>query len=423
MDPRKHPTSPTPSPIMQALPNTRKNLKDLPIIRPHVYDIDTVERRAIFVQNLRHYGVGLVWPFATKTEAVAFSRETVLEIWSAIVEDLALRPDLLERLVANGFVINDEKDLEKFMGVLPKNFLRELYAILGKNVYLHCGFGAPSSNRAFNLRVLWKLRQNAMLDAVGQMFLETDDTKCSLDRPICKLNGKGEQELLHLDKPPFSEPNLDMISMKFCTGEASFICVPESHKWTTQIKDKYSEFYKDSGCKWGIDPLKPDALDLYGKTRCVIIPANACIVWLQDVIHGVTKNSTGRIAFGLYVGFSKDAERAEYEKIHKVNETEDRFRVFSTGVAPKGFPSCDTVQTYPLRFQNFPKRIGEFTDKMDKSNGQYGFAERKLKCRDEWVPHLVEYPPIDYTPPVLSKRGRELLVGKKRVREFFGDQE
>ena len=402
---------------------TRKNLKHLPVIRPPVYDIDTPQKREIFVQHLRHYGVGLVWPFAKKADSVKFSRKAVLEIWTSIVEDLALRPDLLARLIANGFVINDDKDIDKFLGILPKKFLRELYAILGKNIYLHSGFGAPSSNRAFNLRVLWDLRQNEMLDALSQLFLETDDINFSLDRPICKLPGKGEEELLHLDKKPFSEPNLDMISMKFCTGESSFICVPESHKWSSEIKEKYSGFQKaKGGVKWNVD-AKKDPLDLYGKTRCLIVPANSCVVWLQDVIHGVTKNATGRIAFGLYVGFSKDVERAEYERIHKINETEDRFRVFSTGVAPKGFPSCDTVQTYPLRFKNFHKRIGEFTDKMDKTNGQYGYAKRKLANREEWVPHLVEYPPIDHTPPILTTRGKELLVGKKRVRGFFGDVE
>ncbi|KAJ1467142.1 hypothetical protein T484DRAFT_2389464, partial [Baffinella frigidus] len=411
---------------MEALPAPAqpKSLKNIPVIRPPVFDLNTPENIQIADEYAKVNGFVLVWVHKNKEEATAFARETVLEVWTSIVEDLALRPDLLARLISGGFTITDDESLDKFMGPLPRAFFRELYAILGKNIYLHSGFGAPASNRSFNLRVLWKLRQNTMLDAFAQRFLGTKDVKCSLDRPICKFHGKGDQEFLHLDKQPFSEPILDMISGKYCVSESSFICVPGSNNWNQEIKTHYQEFYKKKkSAKWGLDPNKPDRLNLFEKTRKLIVPANCMVMWMQDTIHGVVKNTTGRIAFGLYVGFSKEVERAQYEQVHNTPEVQDRFRVYSKGVAPKGFPSCDKTQLYPLRFQNFHTRIGDFTDKMDKTAGQYGFTRRKLNNRDEWVPHLVEYPPIDYTPPELSKRGKELLVGKRRVREFFGDDE
>jgi hypothetical protein len=245
--------------------------------------------------------------------------------------------------------------------------------------------------------------------------------KVSLDRPICKFVGKGDDEFLHLDKCRFSEPILDMISGKYSVGQGSFVCVPESHKWNAAIKQLYEPHYTGGGGqKWGLDPAKPDPLNLYEKARKVIIPAGAMLFWLQDTVHGVVKNKTDHIAWGLYVGYSTDVERAKYTKVHKVEEVLDRVRVFKKGVSPKGFPSIDTVHTYPLRFKNFHRNIGNFVEKMDQaSSKQYGFAKRKLDNRDEFVPHLVEYDPVDYEPPRLSKRGKELLVGKKRVHEFF----
>lgn len=269
------------------------------------------------------------------------------------------------------------------------------------------------------------MRQNEALDKFAQLFLGTDDVKFSLDRPICKLVNKGDDEFLHLDKRKFSKPILDMISGKYSVSEGSFVCVPESHKWTDSIKQLYEEHYTDStGPKWGLDPTKPDPLNLYEKARKLIVPPNGMLIWIQDTIHGVVKNTSGRIAWGLYVGYSTDVDRAQYEEAHKTNELVDRVRVLNHGVAPKGYPSCDKVHTYPLRFVNFHKNIGRFVEKMDQENSkQYGFAMRKLKCRDEMVPHLVEYDPVGYVPPQLSKRREELLVGKKRVREFFGDDE
>ncbi|KAJ1465457.1 hypothetical protein T484DRAFT_1757405 [Baffinella frigidus] len=406
------------------IPAQQTNFNNIPTIRPPVFNLDTPENIEIAYQHAQHTGFALIWHHNNYEEALAFAKETVSKVWGGIVDDIALRPDLQDRLVAGGFTITDEKSLEKFMGTLSPAFLREVYDILGKNIYLHSGFGAPASNSAFNLNVLWKLRQNPLLDAFAQRFFGTRDVKFSIGRPICKFPGKGEDQFLHKDRKLGLPPDLEKNSGKYCVGESSFICVPESHKWLTQLQENYQELYKDSkSVKWALDRNKEDPLDLFGKTVKVVIPANSMILWFPDLIHGVVRNKTGRIAFGLYVGFLKDVERAEYEKLHKTPEVVDRFCVYSKGVAPKGYPSSDTVQLYPLRFKNFHKRIGDFTDKMDKSDGRYGFARRKLNGRDEYVPHLVAYDPIDYDPPQLSKRGKKLLVGEKRVREFFGDEE
>jgi hypothetical protein len=403
---------------MATTPN--KSLRNIPIIRPLVFQTDEVDEANEFA--LRN-GYALIQVHDTRKQAKKFSREVVREVWGGIVEDMALRPDLLKRLIENGYTITDDASIDRFMGRLPAGFIRGLYAILGENVFLHSGFGAPASNRAFNLRVLWLLRQNEMLDKFSQRFLQTDDVMTSIDRPICKLHGKGDQEFLHLDRKPFSAPSLESFSGKYCTSESSFIAVPESHLWCAEIKEQYSEHYpRRTGDKWGICPLKPDPLELFEKAVKIIVPAHCMILWLPDLIHGVVKNMTGHIAFGLYVGFTKNIERKEYEKTHNVAEVVDRFNVYKKGVAPKGFPSMDKVQLYPLRFKNFHQNIGAFVDKMDKTSEHYCFDLRKLSKRDEWVPHLTEIEPKNYVPPVtLSQRGRELLVGKKRVREFFDE--
>jgi hypothetical protein len=81
----------------------------------------------------------VVWPHTSQADATAFGRETVRSIWTTIVNDLALRPDLLARLVSGGFTITDEASLDKFMGPLPRSFFRQLEDILGINTYLHSG--------------------------------------------------------------------------------------------------------------------------------------------------------------------------------------------------------------------------------------------------------------------------------------------
>lgn len=117
----------------------KKSLRHIPVERPPVFDLYDPVKRGEAHQYAKYHGYVIVWPHKNQAEATAFGRKTVRDIWNMIVDDMALKPDLLARLVAGGFTITDEASLDKFMGPLPKKFFTDLEKILGSNVYLHSG--------------------------------------------------------------------------------------------------------------------------------------------------------------------------------------------------------------------------------------------------------------------------------------------
>lgn len=140
-------------------------------------------------------------------------------------------------------------------------------------------------------------------------------------------------------------------------------------------------------------------------------------------MHGVIRNDTEEIAFGLYIGYQTDVDRKGYLNKSGKREFQDRFDVYSKGVAPQLYPSMDRVELYPLRFQCYHSILGKHIDgRMDKTSTQYDYSKRQLKRKGpiKFVPHLVENPPVDYTPPPLSRRAQEMLVGIRYWDQFFG---
>jgi hypothetical protein len=146
-------------------------------------------------------------------------------------------------------------------------------------------------------------------------------------------------------------------------------------------------------------------------------------------VHGIIKNNTEAINWGAYIGYLKNVERPGYYEKAGITEVEDRFRSWSRGRRPVLHPSLDETQLYPKMWQCFSKILGTYIDeRMDKNSTQYDFSKRQIERTELngdpiWVPHLVENDPVDYVPVPLSLLGKQLLVGKARVEQYFGVQD
>jgi hypothetical protein len=133
------PAAATAPPPAAAMPRLHKSLRNIESLNPRVFDLYDPAQTVAAHAYANYHGYVVVWPHTSQADATAFGRETVRSIWTTIVNDLALRPDLLARLVSGGFTITDEASLDKFMGPLPRSFFRQLECILGTNTYLHSG--------------------------------------------------------------------------------------------------------------------------------------------------------------------------------------------------------------------------------------------------------------------------------------------
>ena len=89
-----------------------------------------------------------------------------------------------------------------------------------------------------------------------------------------------------------------------------------------------------------------------------------------------------------------------------MDELEDRVSSYTEGRAPRLWPSLDRIHFYPKRFENFPKILQGYVDRMPPDHPS--ITTRKTKGGKE-VPHLLPWAPPAYTAPPLSKLGRRLL--------------
>jgi hypothetical protein len=395
-------------------------MKAMPVMHAPIFQMDTPEGTKEAAAYTEQYGFSVCNVHASESERIKFGNDLITQVWNTNVADMVLKP--AKAILVK--TITDAQSLGWFAGDLPKWLLKELRDALGTNLYLHCGFGASATNASFNIPVAWKLRQHELLANFAAYVLGTDDVKCSMDRSISKFNGQGDEAWLHLDRDKNSDPCLTQLHGKYCAVEANFICVPGSNNDHAEMKRLYGPMYENThGDKWALDPTKPDPLNFFGRARKVVVPAGCIVWWKTDTVHGVLKNDTKAVKWGVYVGFETDVEREGYFKKSGKHEVQDRYDVWSKGIAPKLHPSLDKVQLYPKRFQNYHGILGDFITRMDPNSQQYDYSYRKLKRKgpEKWVPHLVENPPVNYIPPVLTRRGQELLVGKNRVVEYFGE--
>lgn len=95
-----------------------------------------------------------------------------------------------------------------------------------------------------------------------------------------------------------------------------------------------------------------------------------------------------------------------YKKGCGVFEESDRLASYQHGRAPLLWPSGDTIQFYPKRFQNFPKILQGYIDRMAPDHPS---VTTRLTKAGKTVPHLLPWPNPNHVPCVLSDLGRKLL--------------
>lgn len=107
--------------------------------------------------------------------------------------------------------------------------------------------------------------------------------------------------------------------------------------------------------------------------------------------------------------YFKAGSRAGYAQTCGVDELKDRLDCFAKGCAPQLWPSFDRIHYYPKRFQNFPKILQGYIDKMPPGHPS---IQTRRTHKGHLVPHLEPVLDPDYVSPKLSELGLRLL-GKK----------
>lgn len=333
-----------------------------------------------------------------------------------------------------GNVLDPVNDPQAFLKVVKSSPLSpKQLRHFEKGWCLHRGFGACCDPAVFHLPGVWQhVRQNPALYAVSSRLLGREDLLVDINRSIQKLPKQGEDEFLHWDLNPFAatpsaeegapgeetaqNPNSSGISGKLCYTPSCFVCVLGSHtpEFHQKFREQYRAIYpnvKESAAKFGLDADKSDPQELWKQQRVYPVPAGCAIFWDAKILHGQTKTpKEAPIEFGCYLGYFPAGSRPKYADVCGIDELEDRLESFRKGCAPKLWPSFDEIHYYPKRFQNFPKILRSYIDKMPP--GHPSITTRKTE-KGETAPHLVPTLDPDYLPPELSKLGQRLLGSSK----------
>jgi len=282
---------------------------------------------------------------------------------------------------------------------------------------LHQGFGASCCPGSIHTKELWTLRQNESIYNVAAEILGDKELWVDINRSIQKLPTMGEKEFIHVDLPficmKWSKPTA--LSGKVAYTPCEFICVPGTHteEEHARIVEAYSPIYpgaKATDAKFGLDPKKPDPLNLRGRRAAIQIPAGCIALWSPMLWHGTTKNPrNGSVQFGAYLGYMSAEDRPQYARRAKISELEDRIRSFEMGLAPKLWPSLDSIYYYPKRYLNFPDFLKPYTDKARPD--WEGRAKRTIKTGKHAGEVIDDLLPVrkDWSPPSLTPLGERLL--------------
>ena len=370
----------------------------------------------------------------------------ILEIWTEVVTKQPWKPGILLELpggpsVANGALATDELEREReralaaFVRAVTGPFTPKRRKQLEDGWTFHSGFGAPCDDNCFHLDGSWEVRQNPDLYDLAVSLTGTTDLWVDVNRPIAKLPGKGEDEFFHWDLNPFAvaasaESQIGAASQiggKVCYTDASFICVPGTHTlpFLREFAERYADIYprvtpSSNVAKFGLDPTKPDPLGLFARRVTIDVPAGCAVLWSPRLLHGTEKTPcTGTAQYGAYVGFFEasgagGAGRPEYRAKCGVDELPDRLASYYEDRAPLLWPSLDKIHLYPKRFQNFPKILQAYINKMP--TGHPSITTRTTKGSSSnpprQVPHITPWPKSASKatePFALSPLGRKLL--------------
>ena len=285
---------------------------------------------------------------------------------------------------------------------------------------LHVGFGAPCDDIGFHLPLVWQARQSpAVYDVVSHITgldgVDTGGLLVDINRPIMRLPKRGENEFLHWDldiNVPFKQHNQN-IQGKVAYTPSRFECVPGTH--TPEFQASFLAKYgaHKGGNKTALN-VETHA-DEFARQQTFKVPAGCYFIWNNQMLHGVTPSaSDANIEFGFYMGFFPAAD-IEHSLNGVREDREDRLRSYERGVAPKLWPSGDTIHFYPKRWINFHKNIQKTIDKMPA--GHPSITTRTNAERPPRVfPELLPWRPIGYDetyrPPKLTPLGERLLGTK-----------
>jgi hypothetical protein len=305
---------------------------------------------------------------------------------------------------------NREKFLDIVMGPLSPKDLR----YFTPRWTFHRGFGAASDDSVFHLPGVWETRQDPRLYGVASAILQEVELWVDCNRVINKLPGQGEDEFLHWDCNPMDPLNKNAnknLCGKSAYTQTTMRFVPGTHtkEFREEFCEKYADIYpnvKPNAPKFALNKDKADPMDLLKKRVDFVIPEGSMVFWHGQLLHGVCKRKERTIGYGHYHGYFPAGSRPEYKKVCGKREREDRVESYRDGKAPKLWPSFDKIQFYPLRFQNFPKILQGYIDKMDPNHPS--ITTRKTKSGQE-VPHLTPWRGHAYVPPPLTPLGKQLL--------------
>ena len=312
-----------------------------------------------------------------------------------------------------------DADRDAYIAELTKPDLSKTKLEFFKFVWaLHQGFGASCCPWSIHTEELWLLlRQNEALYNIASGLLENKELWVDINRSIQKLPTMGEKEFIHVDLPficmEWSKPTA--LSGKVAYTPCEFICVPGTHteEEHARIVEAYSPIYpnaKATDAKFGLDPKKPDPLNLRGRRAAVQIPAGCVAFWSPMLWHGTTNNPrNGSVQFGAYLGYMPAVDRPQYARRAKISELEDRIRSFETGFAPKLWPSLDRIYYYPKRYLNFAEQLKPYTDKTRPD--WEGRAKRVIQSGKRAGEEIDDLVPVrrGWCPPSLTPLGERLL--------------
>jgi hypothetical protein len=202
---------------------------------------------------------------------------------------------------------------------------------------------------------------------------------------------------------------------------SQFVCVPgtttpEFHAafcaaYAPHYADAMGDAKRKKGAKFGLDPAKPDPLALRARTAVLDVPAGCAIFWSPWLLHGLKpKPKEEAIEFGMYLGYMRAGARAEYQRVARIDEREDRLRSYHEGRAPQLWPSLDRIHYYPKRYHNFIRFLQPYIDKTRPDHVGLTCRIVQTGASAGWlVPDLAPVPDPHHRAPALTPLGQRLL--------------
>jgi len=286
---------------------------------------------------------------------------------------------------------------------------------------LHRGFGACCDPQVFHLPGVWDIRQDPFVHAIQSNLMGTRHLWVDINRSVQKLPNQGENEFLHFDHNvfalarrlaaranPFEEEEINALCGKVCYTRSRFVYVPGTHttSFILDFAEKYEPLYPNvnpKDCKVGLSVTKLDPLNLLARKKEFTVPGGCIMIWNELLLHGQMKTPIGDpVEYGAYVGVRRAGSRPEYEQACGTDELEDRIRSYSEGNAPALWPSYDKIHFYPNKFNNFPKLLQVYINKLPP--GHPMISTRQMR-NGNFVQTLIPMAQPNYIPPFLTSLG------------------